>query len=63
MVNVYRDGRITMDREPLSLEDLTQRLAAARRQYSELGVLVRGDAHGQFQRIAEVLNACKQADV
>jgi len=63
VVNVYRDGRITLDRTPVTLKELTQSLAAARSQYSELGVLVRGDAKGQFQRVAEVLNACKQAGV
>ena len=63
VVNVYRDGRITLDRTPVTLEDLTEKLAAARSQYSELGVLVRGDAEGRFQHVAEVLNACKQADV
>jgi biopolymer transport protein ExbD len=26
-------------------------------------VLVRGDGKGQFQRVAEVLNACKQAGI
>lgn len=63
VVNVYRDGGITLDRKPVTLEELTQRLAAARAQYSDLGVLVRGDANSRFQRVAEVLNACKQADV
>jgi biopolymer transport protein ExbD len=38
-------------------------LAAARAQYSDLGVLVRGDGQGVFQRVAEVLNACKQAGI
>jgi biopolymer transport protein ExbD len=28
-----------------------------------LGVLVRGDAKGEFQRVADVLNACKQAGI
>ena len=63
VVNVYRDGAITLDRAPVTLEDLTRTLAAARSQYRDLGVLVRGDANGRFQRVAEVLNACKQADV
>ena len=63
VVNVYRDGRITLDRTPVTLQELTQSLAAARSQYNELGVLVRGDANGRFQLVAEVLNACKQADV
>ena len=64
VVNVYGDGQITLDRMPVdSLAELTERLAAAKSQYSDLGVLVRGDASGRFQNVAEVLNACKQADV
>ena len=63
VVNVYRDGAITLDRTPVTLQELTQTLAATRSQYSDLGVLVRGDASGRFQNVAEVLNACKQADV
>jgi biopolymer transport protein ExbD len=63
VVNVYRDGGVTLDRTPVTLEQLTQSLSTARAQYEDLGVLVRGDAEGQFQRVAEVLNACKQAGV
>ncbi len=63
MVNVYRDGTITLDQTPVTLEELTSQLANARSQYSDLGVLIRGDAEGRFQRVAEVLNACKQAGV
>jgi biopolymer transport protein ExbD len=63
VVNVYRDGRITLDEASVTLHELADRLAMARTQYSELGVLVRGDGQGQFQRVAEVLNACKQAGI
>ncbi len=63
VVNVYSDGSITLDRAPVTLEQLTATLIAARRQYSDLGVLIRGDATGEFQRVAEVLNACKQAGI
>lgn len=63
VVNVFRDGRLTLDEEPITLQDLTRRLATIRTQYSDLGVLVRGDGKGQFQRVAEVLNACKQAGI
>jgi len=62
-VNVFRDGTITLDRAPVSLDQLTVRLAAARRQHNELGVLVRGDAQDEFQKVASVLAACKQAGV
>jgi biopolymer transport protein ExbD len=62
-VNVYRDGSITLDKESVTLEQLTERLAAARRRSRELGVLVRGDARGEFQNVAAVLAACKRAGI
>jgi biopolymer transport protein ExbD len=63
VVNVFRDGNVTLDETPVTLIELTDRLATARRQYSDLGVLVRGDGQGTFQHVAEVLNACKQAGI
>jgi biopolymer transport protein ExbD len=62
-VNIYRDGTITIDKATVTLDELVVRLREARRQYSDLGVLVRGDAKGEFQPVANVLNACKQAGV
>jgi biopolymer transport protein ExbD len=62
-VSVFRDGTITLDKKTVTLDELTVRLAAARRQYSDLGVLVRGDARGEFQNVASVLTACKQAGI
>ena len=63
LINVYRDGALTLDRQSVTLEELTHRLASAHDQYSDLGVIVRGDAASPFQSVAEVLNACKQAGV
>lgn len=63
-INVYRDGVIEMDRQIIpNLQVLTSELAEAKRQYADIGVLVRGDGEGRFQRVAEVLNACKQAGI
>ena len=62
-VNVYQDDRITLDRQPVTLEELMKRLASARSQYNELGVIIRGDADVRYQRVAEVLAACKQAGI
>jgi len=39
-VNVFRDGTITLDKKTVTLDELTTHLAAARRQYTDLGVLV-----------------------
>lgn len=63
VVNVFRDGTITLNSVPVTLEQLVEQLADARRQYADLGVLVRGDHQGQFQYVAEVLNACRQAGI
>ena len=63
VVNVMADGSLTLDQTTVNLEELTSRLAAARSRYRDLGVLIRGDAQCRHQRVAEVLNACKQAGV
>lgn len=63
VINVYRDGRISLDRQPVTLDQLTAELSIGRQQYAELGVIVRGDAEGTFQNIASVLNACRQAGI
>src|SRR3954465_1877210 len=38
LVNVSSDGQITLDRKPVTIDELTERLAAARNQYKSLGV-------------------------
>ena len=63
VINVYSDGQITYERQEISLEELKARLAAAHEKYLALGVLVRGDATAPFERVANVLNTCKQAGI
>jgi biopolymer transport protein ExbD len=63
VVSVYRDGTITLDRQEVSAEQLTERLRVARDEYADLGILVRGDADGRLQTVAAVLNACAQAGI
>lgn len=63
VINVHRDGQISLDRDPVSIEQLVERLARARDEYMDLGVLVRGDAEGTFQNVAEVLAACRKAGI
>jgi biopolymer transport protein ExbD len=63
VIHLYKDGSITLDGKPIELDQLTPRLASARSQYKALGVIVRGDAEANLQRVATVLNACKQAGV
>ncbi|MHB0959612.1 MAG: ExbD/TolR family protein [Pirellulaceae bacterium] len=63
VVNVYRDGRISLDRDFMSIAELTRRLTAVKQEYSGVGVLVRGDAEGSFQHVASVLGACRDAGI
>jgi biopolymer transport protein ExbD len=63
VVNVDRAGRITLERNEVTLDELTRRLAAARGEYSELGVIVRGDGAVDLQSVANVLSACREAGI
>ena len=63
VINVYRDGRISLDDRFLTTDQLRQELTATRARYAGLGVIVRGDAEGTFQSVATVLNACRQAGI
>ena len=63
VVNVYPDGQVSMSGTTLTLEELTNRLAAARSQYSGLTVLVRGDRDASHGRMTEVYDACRRAGI
>ncbi len=63
VVNIYRDGQIVLDKSPVTLNELTSKLIAVRRQNHDVGVVVRGDGDGQYQNVAEVLHACRKAGI
>ncbi len=63
VVSVQAEGQIRLDGEQMSLSELTQKLAAARGEYPELSVVIRGDAACAFQHVAASLAACKEARV
>jgi biopolymer transport protein ExbD len=63
IVNVLTDGHVELDDQPVTLAELTEKLAAARRPLSEPSVVIRGDAQCAFQHIAAALAACRQANI
>jgi biopolymer transport protein ExbD len=63
VVNVHADGAIMLDHRHVSVAELTQQLAAAHRQYSKLGVLIRGDRAASHGTMTTVYNACTKAGV
>ena len=63
VINVHRDGHLALDRQRVTVEELTAALTAARREHKDVGVIVRGDGEGAFQNVASVLNACRRAGI
>ncbi len=63
LINVYSDGRIELDRSPISLDELRSVLTSEHQQHSQLGVVVRGDAGSRYQNIADVIAACHLAQI
>jgi biopolymer transport protein ExbD len=62
-VAVYGDGRIALDKEDVTLAQLTERLTAGLAEQPAMSVVILGDAGCAFQRVAETLAACKEAGV
>lgn len=63
VVNVYRDGRIVVSQEELSLADLETRLKDASARYADQAVLIRGDGEGIYQNVMDVLAVCNRAQI
>ena len=63
VVVVQPDGRLELDGNSVTLDELTARLAEARTALGEPSVIIRGDAQCAFQHVAGALAACRQAGV
>ena len=63
VVNVFADGRITVDGREVPLPALQQKLQAAVQRNAEQAVLVRGDQESRFGTGLAVLDACRLAKV
>lgn len=62
-VAVYPGGRVALDKQDVTLEELTSQLAADRQRQPQLSVVILGDAACEFQHVAAALAACKEAGV
>jgi biopolymer transport protein ExbD len=63
VVSITKTGQIALDGQDVSLQGLTQRLAAAQSEYPNTSVVLRGDASCAFQHVAATLAACKDANI
>lgn len=63
VINVYRDGRVTLDGQFITMDQLVTKLSAARRKHHRMGVLIRGDQRTPHGTMTQVYNACRRAGV
>jgi len=63
VINIYDDGQVALDDDTVSMTELESKLADARSQYEQLGVVVRGDGACQYERVAEVIATCKKVKI
>jgi biopolymer transport protein ExbD len=63
VINVHRDGTITLDQEQLTLDQLAARLRQPGHSEQLRPVVVRGDAAGPLQHVASVLGVCQQSGI
>jgi len=63
IINVFTDGKITLDKQAVSISELEAQLATAREQYQKLGVVVRGDRTSKFERVAQVIATCERVKI
>jgi len=62
-INIYRDGTMTLDAQPVTITELRSLLATAHRQYEGLVVTIRGDGLAPYQNVAAAMTACRQAGI
>ena len=61
VINVGRDGGITVNGRELTMEGLRQRLASTARRNKEQEILIRGDTDVAYGVVQNVFDACRSA--
>ncbi len=63
VIAVFHDGRVSVDDDVMEIHELEKNLNQRVSGGAELHVIIRGDAEGAFQNVANVLSACRRAGV
>ena len=63
VIAVFHDGRVSVDDDVMEIHELETNLSQRVSSGAELHVIIRGDADGAFQNVANVLSACRRAGV
>ena len=63
IVNLAKDGKVTVNGTALSLNDLKARLAKVAKFYPDQAVIVRADKEVRYERLVGAIDACREANV
>ena len=63
IVNLAKDGKVTVNGKALELKDLEARLAKVAKFYPDQAVIIRADKDVRYERLVEVLDTCRAANV
>ncbi|MBQ0928946.1 ExbD/TolR family protein [Ideonella alba] len=62
-ITITQDGALFLDAYPVSLDELSQRLAALKSGNPALPVVLKADARTQYRKVTEVLEVAKKLDI
>ncbi|MEK8032696.1 biopolymer transporter ExbD [Ideonella sp. DXS29W] len=62
-ITITRDGAIYLDAYPVTLDELSQRLAVMKSGNPALPVVLKADARTAYQKVTEVLEIAKKLDI
>jgi biopolymer transport protein ExbD len=62
-VTVESNGQMFLNKEPVDLPALLEKVVALRMDTPELNVVIRGSAHAKYQRIVAAMDMLQQANV
>ncbi len=63
VVNVAADGKVYLNGKLRKLTELESDLVAAKKNYADQSVLIRGAGDGRYQNVVNVLAACDRAKI
>ena len=63
VVNLSREGTVTVNGRTLALDDLRVRLAKVAKLYPGQPVIIRADRETRYDRLVKVIDTCRAADV
>jgi len=63
VVNVRSNGSLVFNKNPISGEELLQKLNKLSKLFPDQAVIIRGDRRADYQHIVDVLDICRKANI